>query len=270
MITEAGYLQLLRVRGVALRAHWSVPVVAIFLGNLRFEPLLWLCFLAIVVVHELGHAALVRALDLEVVSIDLTGVGGECRWRGSADRLERAWIAWGGVLAQLGLLVLALVARLVLGAPETRAGLTLLHAFTETNLWIMAFNLLPIAPLDGARAWSLFGELERSGRSVSGFVLAPLSGWARRRRHRRASPGETATPPGGGAPSAPRGGRWRRRPRSAPPEGTPSGAPGSRRQEPNGGAAGPSEQPSAEAQRELAALLERIAQDAGKAKRRDR
>jgi hypothetical protein len=37
----------------------------------------------------------------------------------------------------------------------------LAQVFTTTNLWIIGFNLLPIEPLDGARAWPLFPLLWR-------------------------------------------------------------------------------------------------------------
>lgn len=254
MRTQAGYLHLGRVRGVALAIHWSTPLVALLISGLRFEPVLWACFWLIIVAHELGHAVLVRAAGLEVVAIELTGAGGQCRWRGTATDLEQAIIAWGGVIAQLVLVAVALLARAVLGAPQTRIGFELFHAFTELNLWIAAFNLIPIAPFDGARAWSLFGELERTGTPLGRLLAAPLGRWARRRRSARA--GGPGTPsPSDRSPSAPR--RRKRRRRQAEPASSP--------QPP---ADGESPQPSAEAQRELAALLERIANDAGKAKRR--
>jgi hypothetical protein len=216
----------------------------------RFEPALWLAFLVIVLVHELGHAAAVRSSGFTLSGIDVTGLGGQCRFRGRASDLERAWIAWGGVLAQMLLLVVALVIRAIGGAPQSRAALLASEAFIEINLWVAALNLLPFAPLDGADAWRLFGELERSGWTLKGFLLRPLLSWARERRAARTS----AHPP----------------PRESASEGESHASSHAAEPPASPAAAGERElpKPSAQAQRELAALLERIGEEAGKAKRR--
>src|SRR3712207_2838554 len=99
-----GYFRVGRLATVVLRLHWSVPVGALVFGSLRFEPVLWLAFLALILVHDLGHALLVRAVGFRITGVDLTGFGGQCRWRGKPDALEQALIAWGGVLAQTVLL----------------------------------------------------------------------------------------------------------------------------------------------------------------------
>ena len=136
--------------------------------------MLWLSFATIIIVHELGHAAAVKWSGFSVYGIDVTGLGGHCRWRGRGTDLERAWIAWGGVLAQMVLLLLVLIARAIWGAPQSRAGLLASEAFVGINLWIAALNLVPIRPLDGADAWRLFGELERSGWTLTRLLLLSL------------------------------------------------------------------------------------------------
>lgn len=246
-----GYLRIGRLAGIDLRVHWSFPVGALLFTRARFEPVLWFSFLVIIVVHELGHAAAVKSSGFSVSGIDVTGLGGQCRWRGRGSDLERAWIAWGGVLAQLLLLVVTLIVRAIWGPPQSRAALLASEAFIDINLWIAALNLVPFAPLDGAEAWRLFGELERSGWTLKGFLLRPLLRWARDRRAARLS----ATP-------APTGAERRAESVRAPSpaaEAEPSNAEQPDRDAP---------QPSAQAQRELAALLERIGEEAGKAKRR--
>jgi Zn-dependent protease len=75
--------------------------------------------------------------------------------------VQRAAIAWGGVLAQLALLIPALAVALFLPAPQSAFLAELLEAFTRTNAILIAFNLIPIKPLDGAEAWPLFGHLRR-------------------------------------------------------------------------------------------------------------
>lgn len=253
-----GYFRVARPAGVELRLHWSVPVGALIVGSLHFEPLLWLGFLLVIITHELGHVVLVRIMGFQVVGIDVTGIGGQCRWRGESEPLEHAWIAWGGVLAQ-GVLLLGTLTAMSLWGPQASEGWALLrHAFVEINLWIVALNLLPFPPFDGARAWSLFGELERAGWTPARAVLYPFWRWARRRRRARDDQR--------GEGSHPRSAAGRPAASPSPPSSAESLA--------DSEVARTSAdddtlvKPSAQAQRELAALLERIGNEAGKAKRR--
>jgi hypothetical protein len=130
-----------------------------------FAPAAWLAFLVIVLLHEVGHALVVRALRHRVVALEVTGFGGLCRWSGAATPLERSLIAWGGVLAQAVLLIVALVVFALGGFRVVPFGGELAYTFVWTNLWLIGLNLLPFAPLDGAEAWRLFPELGRWRRS---------------------------------------------------------------------------------------------------------
>lgn len=253
-----GYFRVGRLARVELRLHWSVPVGALLFGGLRFEPLLWLGFIMVIVVHELGHAALVRMVGLEVVGFDLTGIGGQCRCRGESEPLQHAWIAWGGVLAQGVLLLGTFAATALWGRPASAEWAAIRQAFVEINLWIIAINLLPFPPFDGARAWGLFGELTVAGWTPGRVVVFPFWRWARRRRRARQGDGVEVSR---ARPAAER--------RSSPPS-APSSAefPGDSVVTQTSADDDTAVKPSAQAQRELAALLERIGNEAGKAKRR--
>lgn len=150
-----GYLTVLRFRGAPVRFHWTTPLCAFLAGRFEFAPALWLGYLLLVLAHEMGHAAIVIQRGLDVESIDVHGVGGLCRWSGDAGAYSRAWIAWGGVLAQLGVLALAYAASWLWGPFSGAPALQLLHVFTSVNLWLIALNLVPVPPLDGAEAWRL-------------------------------------------------------------------------------------------------------------------
>ena len=101
---DRGYWTVMRWRGAPVRVHWSLALSALVLGGVRLDPAGWLGIVLVVLAHEVGHAVLVRRYRLTVESIDLHGLGGECRYSGLAKGWQTAVIAWGGVLAQALLL----------------------------------------------------------------------------------------------------------------------------------------------------------------------
>lgn len=174
---ERGYWQIGRFGGAPLRIHWTMPLGAFLFGGARWAPVFWGSFLVIVLWHELGHAFMVRRYGHNVASVDVTGIGGLCRWSGAATPYERAVIAWGGVAAQGLLLVVALGLRLVLGPPTTLLVAELESAFVQWNASLILLNLLPVPPFDGSEAWSLFRQLANRyrGRQVLKRVFGEKS-----------------------------------------------------------------------------------------------
>jgi Zn-dependent protease len=253
-----GYFRVGRLAAVVLRLHWSVPVGALIFGSLRFEPILWLAFMGVIIIHELGHALLVKGMGLRVCGLDITGFGGHCRYLGKASALEQAIIAWGGVLAQAALLLGTLLVVAIFGHATSHAGSLIEHAFVEINLWIIGMNLLPFAPLDGARAWRLFPELTARGWTFSRLVLYPLWYWADQRRRRRLEREDPSSLESSRAASS----SSQRRPSPVPAVSDAADV------DRAGADDDLLEKPSAQAQRELAALLERIGDEAGRAKKR--
>jgi len=158
-----------RYRGAPVRLHWTVVLGALFFGGFRWAPGGWLAFALVILVHELGHAVLVARYRHRVMAIDVHGLGGECSYQGEVTDWQRSVIAWGGVLAQSGLLVGAAALRLLGAWPAAPLFHDLLAWFLWPNALNMAFNLAPVAPLDGSRAWKL------------------ISLWRARRRRRRQS-----------------------------------------------------------------------------------
>lgn len=149
-----GWLYVAQLRSAPIRLHWSAPLGAFFFGGFRFAPGYWLGFVLVILIHELGHAFVVRQSRQTVLSVDVHGVGGVCQWTGNASPIQRAAIAWGGVWAQLVLLALAFSTTLLITPPPGFA-LDFADALIRGNLFLAALNLLPIAPLDGAEAWKL-------------------------------------------------------------------------------------------------------------------
>lgn len=248
-----GYLRVGRVAGGDLRLHWTVPLGALLFGVGRFEPWLWLGFLFVIAVHELGHVLVGRRSGLCLTSVDVTAAGGDCRWTPDATPVALAAAAWGGVLAQGLLLATAALVLEIWGSPGGRFTDLAEHALIKGNASILVLNLLPVPPFDGARAWRLLPALRASGWSLRRALYRPLAVWAQRRRDARGVEPQSARP------------STRRELRGS------SEQPVNPRAEPSVELVldeddGP--RPSPQAQRELAALLERIEERVAQGRRR--
>ncbi|MBS2028288.1 MAG: hypothetical protein JST54_10315 [Deltaproteobacteria bacterium] len=153
-------------RGVPVRMHWTAPLGAWAFSGFRFAPGFWLGYLLLIVIHELGHAAVVLRAGGQPIEAVVSGVGGVCRWRGDVTRFERALIAWGGVGAQALVFCFAWAGLKVFGWPHSRGGYDLVNAFLWSNAVLIVVNLIPIPPLDGAEAWPIFAIMWRRGRAL--------------------------------------------------------------------------------------------------------
>lgn len=151
---EGGSITIAHVRGAPVRVHWTTPLGALVFTGFSLNPLVWIGFFVVVLVHEMGHAACVRLYGYTVSSIEVNGLGGRCEWAGDPTAKEDAVIASGGVAAQALLLLSTLIVLAVIGPlPWIFEGIA--HVFVSVNAGLMAVNLLPIPPLDGSRAWTL-------------------------------------------------------------------------------------------------------------------
>jgi Zn-dependent protease len=150
-----GYFTVARWRGIPIKIHWSAPIGAfLWTGGVLSVARIG-AFLFMVILHELGHAVLVRRARAHVTHITVHAMGGECWWQGNVTPIQRAMIAFGGVWAQ-GLLALAAFGWAFLAPPTTAFANDLIVMFTRYNLYNAAFNLVPVPPLDGSQAWKLF------------------------------------------------------------------------------------------------------------------
>jgi Zn-dependent protease len=154
-----GWWTLGRIGGAPIRLHWTVPLGALVWSRFQIVPAFWLGFVLMILIHELGHAAVVLRYRLGLSEIALHGAGGYCRHERSGSRFEEAVVAWGGVLAQLLLYAMTELALLAFAAPTSRHVALLACVFTNVNLYVAALNLIPFEPLDGAKAWPLAGML---------------------------------------------------------------------------------------------------------------
>lgn len=174
MLFTLGYVQLGRWRGVPLRWHVSLPLGVALMSGLELAPWRWLFAFALVLVHEAGHAVMVRRHGLRMVAIDLQGIGGEPRWRGAAAPMSETAIAWGGVLAQVAAFVGARLGILVFGEPTEPWSEDLVYVLTDANLVVMAVHLLPLPTFDGEHAWRVLARRPGQGRLHERVILVHM------------------------------------------------------------------------------------------------
>lgn len=147
--------RLCTVRGVPVYLHATLPLGLALASQFKVRPLAWLGLILIVLVHEAGHAVLLRWQRLPVIHVLLHGFGGECETVDWMTPWQRALVAWGGVLAQLALF-LVVVSSHDLGVwSNASAWGELYSTLTATNVLVAVFNLLPLGRLDGREAWRL-------------------------------------------------------------------------------------------------------------------
>lgn len=165
---------LFRVRGVPIRAHWTllliIPYLAITLAyqftamaslagvehaRLTLPPLVWGGLLAVglfasVAIHELAHTLLAVRFGGRVRSITLMLVGGVSQMSRAPTRpLHEAVMAAAGPVASF-VLALACGAGYALTAGSADLQMALFY-LAAMNFSLGVFNLLPAFPMDGGR-----------------------------------------------------------------------------------------------------------------------
>jgi len=150
-----GQLHLFNWRGVPVRMHWLVLALAAFEVALGRSWVRLIGFAFIILVHELGHAVLVKRYGLRVMAIQIHPLGGECIHEATSNQRQNVIIAWGGVLAQAALIAVAFAVMFLWPEIRGRYVNDVLSVLTVSNAFMIAFNLIPIRPLDGYTAWQL-------------------------------------------------------------------------------------------------------------------
>ncbi|MFE2611736.1 site-2 protease family protein [Streptomyces mirabilis] len=202
-----GSIRIGSMRGVALRAHWSVPLIMLLLayGLARrtlpgyapgLAPVVYaaagvvgaLLLLMSLVVHEMAHALTARRAGIPVRDVTLWALGGLTRMDRPATAGAACAVAVSGPFASL--LIGAIGVGVAAGVEASlgwRVAVAVLGWLGGVNLLLGVFNLLPAAPLDGGRVlqallWWRTGDRERAQRAAGrsgqfvGIALAAV-GW---------------------------------------------------------------------------------------------
>jgi Zn-dependent protease len=168
-------IRLFRLAGVEVSLHWSWFLIALYRierGSGRYTSIMWnvLEFLAlflIVLTHEFGHALACRQVGGTADRILLWPFGGVAYVNPPQRPGAMLWSIAAGPLVNVVLLPVlygAHLATISLGWPDTMPDA---YQFVWMVMWInaslLAFNILPIYPLDGGQIlrsllWFVIGK----------------------------------------------------------------------------------------------------------------
>ena len=176
---DRGLLTIARVRGAAVRVHWTLPFGVLLFALPRVSPGAWLGALLVLLAHAGGRLGMARARRRPTRGVRLHMFGGD-GYHPGARGSDGAVIAWGGVLAQL---VVAGVGAVLRGrAPDaTGFGADLVQTLVGPNLVLAVIHLVvPFEPFAGRGIWRRGpgGGIRRPG--------GPLTSRELRRRQERA------------------------------------------------------------------------------------
>lgn len=150
-----------RWAGIPVAMHWTLLLnfawLYLLLNDLIATAIAAATLFVLFVAHEFGHVVLLRWRRIKVEDITFNGLHGrtthEC-----ASHLDAGIAAWGGVLAQLALLLASLVAQVFLAPHLSPLAWTVfapvLFVLIKLNIFLLLLALLPIGPFDGREAWA--------------------------------------------------------------------------------------------------------------------
>jgi Zn-dependent protease len=149
-----------QVCGVDVYVHWSILAfgVVILAGTTRkltSTVIGMVAYLTLLILHESGHLFMARRRGYQAFSVALYPIFGLASFEAPDSRIDRALIAWGGVLAQAAVAVPLTLYIVLVGYTPFEPLNAVLAILGGYSLLVAAFNLLPICPLDGSRAWDI-------------------------------------------------------------------------------------------------------------------
>lgn len=142
-------------RGLSVKVHPTFLLILVAYGVLGLLTQALLIFL-LVIGHELAHLITAKAYGFRVIGLEIFPFGGAAYFEDLFEgrKLEESIVAVAGPVFNIVLLFAAQALRwegLWIG--------TVSEDFVRFNLWLAAFNLIPVLPLDGGRiVRALFSE----------------------------------------------------------------------------------------------------------------
>ncbi len=196
--TNQGSIRLFRLAGIELYLHWSWFLVAYYGISMRagrYPSMTWnvleyLALFAVVLLHEFGHSLACRQVGGRADRIVLWPLGGVAYVDPPQRPGATLWSIAAGPLVNVVLIPVFFLLATAMGAgglaERAPNALRLVQAILFINVGLLAFNLLPIYPLDGGqilrsllwfvvgRAWSLIVATVIGLIGVAGLFLLAL------------------------------------------------------------------------------------------------
>lgn len=140
--------QIAKVFGVPVIFHWSFfGCLWVFfpIASFRLDVVAYYCvsFAFVIFIHELGHLLAAKYYRLKVIEIRIHGEGGECLNEIPKSSRSAFFCYAGGTIAQLILLLGAMVYHYFMEVPERSALHYVLQILILANIFIMILNLIP-------------------------------------------------------------------------------------------------------------------------------
>jgi Zn-dependent protease len=185
-----GSIHLFRFSGIDVFLHWSWFLVAVYeiqsrtgrYSSVTWNILEYLALFLIVMMHEFGHALACRQVGGKANRIVLWPLGGVAYVDPPPRPGATLWSIAAGPLVNVALLPVLLFLTIIGRFPLwTASGIPNTHQFLPSVFWIntglLAFNILPIYPLDGGQIlrsllWFVLGR----GRSLMVATVLGLLG----------------------------------------------------------------------------------------------
>ncbi len=143
-----GFVRLITIFGVPISFHWHILVAAMVVATLAGKN--WLegiyyfsAYVGLIVIHELGHVSAIKLAGLKIVNVDVSWLGGLCRFQPTLSVPSGLMIFSAGLFAQLLLFVATIASMFIWGEPTSTLGRCLFVSFTAVNLFIFLINLIP-------------------------------------------------------------------------------------------------------------------------------
>ena len=156
----------MQVRGVDVYLHWSVLVIGVVILMGSFERPVetltaWTSYFSVLLIHECGHMVVAQRKGCQVHSIELYPIHGCVRYSEPWSYYDDAVIAWGGILAQASVGIPLVLFDAVFEPTRPTVLKVIIAVLGYFSIIVAVGNLLPIPPLDGAKAWYVFSGAAR-------------------------------------------------------------------------------------------------------------
>jgi ATP-dependent Clp protease adapter protein ClpS len=159
-------LRVTNVYGIPIFIHWTFFIGGLFISvfaDFKFPEIYYYCiaYVALITIHELGHVISARALGLKVYSVQISGLGGECRIESPRANRDIFLVYSSGLLAQVMLFGLTYSLETFFGPATSPFSKCVVSTFITVNAIVFFANLIPRKvssdlSTDGHVLWSLF------------------------------------------------------------------------------------------------------------------